>query len=207
MDRLPGLRFHTFGVTPLALLVNSANPVNNITLQQARQIYQGDIQNWSKLGGNNRPIKTIGSLHCAKRPGHWRHLLANEDLFGPQFTAMGDMADNIAMVAKDPNIISYESLSVASHFQDRVKWKALKINGNHPSDLEHLRAGNYPIYRVFNATTWDQKNLKNPHAQKLMQYLIQQIANIEEKAGIIPAAKLKKSGWKFKGSELIGEPL
>ena len=42
-DRLPGLRFHTVGINALALLVHPDNPIDNITLEQARKIFMGEI--------------------------------------------------------------------------------------------------------------------------------------------------------------------
>src|SRR5262245_16852868 len=40
-------------------LVNPANPVQNITLQELRGIYRGEITNWAALGGANRPIRVV----------------------------------------------------------------------------------------------------------------------------------------------------
>ncbi len=49
MDRLPGLQFHTLGISALTLLVHPANPINNVTIDQARQIFAGEIYRWSEL--------------------------------------------------------------------------------------------------------------------------------------------------------------
>ncbi|MBT9135882.1 MAG: Phosphate-binding protein PstS [Firmicutes bacterium] len=40
----------------LAVAVNPANPVNELTLVQLGQIYRGEIRNWKDLGGNDAPI-------------------------------------------------------------------------------------------------------------------------------------------------------
>ncbi len=206
MDRLPGLKYHTLGITPLVLLVNSKNSVNNVTLEQARQIYQGNITKWSELGGSNSSIRTTGSLHCAKRPGHWRLLLDNGELFGVQFTPVGEMADNIAIVVNDPDAISYETIHVARKFQSELLWKALKIDGFHPVKLENSLNGDYPLYRVFNVTTWEGNNIKNPQAGDLVSFLMTKIESIESQSGLVPYTKLRKAGWRFSGNELVGEP-
>ncbi len=205
VDRLPGLRFHTLGIMPLAILVNTENPVEGITLEQARKIFQGELNNWNKLGGTDEPIRTYGALHCKKRPGHWRLLLANEDLFSPRLMEVGELDDSIAAVAGDPQSISYETLLSVERYQGKDKVKALKIDGRHPDELDHILQGNYPLYRTFVFTTWESKQLENPHALKLTYFLNEQIEQLGSQYDIIPASKLRKAGWKFKGQELIGE--
>lgn len=48
--------------TPIALdafifIINSKNPVKNLTTQQIRNIYTSKITNWKEVGGNDAPIK------------------------------------------------------------------------------------------------------------------------------------------------------
>jgi phosphate transport system substrate-binding protein len=40
----------------IALVVNTANKVKNLTREQAEQIFRGEITNWSDVGGDNAPI-------------------------------------------------------------------------------------------------------------------------------------------------------
>ena len=200
LDRLPGLRYHTLGISPLAILVNGANKVDGITLEQARQIFQGSITSWASLGGTDDPISMIASLHCGKRPGHWRLLLDNENLFSTRFLEVGDMPDQIRLISSTPNAIGYETLWVASRFGEKAAVKGLKLNGIDPSD------SSYPIYRVFNVTTWQGEGLGNPHAAKLVDLLMRKIEEIGPSYGLVPASRLRKAGWKFEGAELVGEP-
>jgi phosphate transport system substrate-binding protein len=206
LDRLPGLRFHTLGISPLAILVNGSNRVDNVTLEQARQIFQGLITSWDALGGTNDNISMIASLHCAKRPGHWRLLLDNENLFSTRFLEVGDMPDQIRLISTTPNAIGYETLWVASRFGEKAAVKGLKLNGIHPSELHRLEEGSYPVYRVFNITTWQGEGLSNPHAAKLVDLLMRKVEEIGPSYGLVPADRLRRAGWKFEGAELVGEP-
>jgi phosphate transport system substrate-binding protein len=45
----------------LVFIVHRANPVQNITLNDAQEIYSGRITNWRQLNGKNAPIKTFVS--------------------------------------------------------------------------------------------------------------------------------------------------
>src|SRR5699024_3326257 len=40
----------------LAIITNSRNPVDGLTLKQLHDIYYGKITNWSQVGGDNAPI-------------------------------------------------------------------------------------------------------------------------------------------------------
>ena len=158
-DRLPGLRFHTIGISALALFVHPENPVENITMEQARQIFAGEIYRWSELEskegtkGPNLPIQPIGRLHCKLRPGHWRLLLDNQDLFSAALQEVGAIPDMISKVASNKRAIGYEVLWNASRYKDRGRVKPLKINGDSPDNQEALASG----YRVYNLTTWEGK--------------------------------------------------
>jgi phosphate transport system substrate-binding protein len=209
IDRLPGIQFHTLGIHPVVFFVHPDNPVEGVTLAQLRQIYQGDIEHWSVLGGHQNKIEMAGPLHCKKRPGHWKLMLSNEDEFSPKFLNLG-MSDSVKQPALNRQIISFESLLSAQRFWKdmdiaKSKIKALKVNGYSPEDANNLLNGNYPLYRVYNFTTWEGNNLKNKHASELISYLMNEV---EKGKGIdlLSAAKLRKAGWKFKGNELIGEP-
>ncbi len=47
---------HIVARDAIGVIVNSHNPVSRLTLLQVSQIYSGKINNWSELGGENRPI-------------------------------------------------------------------------------------------------------------------------------------------------------
>lgn len=213
MDRLPGLKFHTTGIAPVSLFVHPENPINNITLEQARRIFMGEIYRWSELKmpdgrpGNEVMVNTIGRLHCKTRPGHWRLLLDNENLFSPRLIEVGNIPDMVSQVAANPNAIGHETVWLATeYYKNKGMVKPLKINGYAPEDLEALLAGRYKIYKTFNVTTWESKEAKNADALKLVDYLIKQVEVLDESYGIIASSRLRKAGWRFSGNELIGEP-
>ncbi|MBF0567092.1 MAG: substrate-binding domain-containing protein, partial [Nitrospirae bacterium] len=84
-DRLPGLKYHTVGISSVAVIVRKDNPVNEISLDDARKMFMGKITNWAKVKTTGSPapevqVKPVVRLHCKSRPGHWCLLLANADL-------------------------------------------------------------------------------------------------------------------------------
>ncbi len=213
MDRLPGLRFYTTGIAPVAIFVHPDNPIDSITLDEARKIFMGEISYWSELKtpdgrpGPDEMIKVLGRLHCKTRPGHWRLLLDNEDLFSPRMIEVGTIPDMVLQVASSRNAIGHETAWLATgHYKEKGRVKTLKINGYAPEDLDAMLAGSYPIYKTFSITTWAGKELENPHAEEFTKFLIKQVEGLDARYGIIPSPSLKKAGWKFTGNELTGEP-
>jgi hypothetical protein len=212
-DRLPGLQFHTAGIAAIALFVHPENPIDSITIEQARKIFSGEIYRWSELKtsrGEEGPdllIKPVGRLHCKLRPGHWRLLLENEDLFSPSLIEVGAIPDMISQVAINPRAIGFETLWMTRYYQDKGNVKVLKLNGYSPDEPLNLISNRYPLYRVYSFTTWEGKGVANPHAGKLVNYVLKQAENVDSKFSFIPSIMLKKAGWKFSNSELVGEPV
>jgi hypothetical protein len=212
-DRFPGLRYHTVGIGALAILVHPDNAVDNITFSQAQQIYQGKITRWSDLANEDKreidvPIKPVARLHCPKRPGHWRPLLDNEDLFGIETETVGSIEDVMIKVYQDPGAIGGAETLYMAHYRysEKKKLKPLLINGYSSEEQSHLISGNYPLYFSYNITTWEREGSRNPYMQKFVEYILEHADQIDAKFGIVPAMVLRKAGWKFKGNELIGEP-
>ncbi|MBI4844415.1 MAG: hypothetical protein HY809_08855 [Nitrospirae bacterium] len=211
-DRLPGLSFHTVGIASIALIVHPENPAEEISIDEARLVFMGDIKRWPDLSNYDSEkqfdvaVKPVGRLHCKIRPGHWRLLLANDDLFAPNLLEVGAIPDMIAQVSSEKGAIGYETLWMAYYFKDRGNVKALKINGYDPGDASAVISGKYPIYRTYNLTTWSGKDVEKKHARELVEYLMTAVDKLEGKYNFIPVSRLREAGWKFKGDELVGEP-
>ncbi|MBF0589117.1 MAG: substrate-binding domain-containing protein [Magnetococcales bacterium] len=219
-DRLPGLTFHTIGIIPLAILLHESNPHDNLTLKQVRAIFQGKINDWSKLSGSNLqsakplPIRILARLHCKLRPGHWRLLLDNTDQFGANAHMVGTVPDMILKgVAGFTGSIGFETLSTLKYYQQKHKnlpVKAARIDGLAPSDLKHLLSGAYPLYEVSNLAIWEPPHVANGKAMELIHHLANLTEHHPQRVNsrqVIPASDLRRAGWRFFGPELVGAPL
>lgn len=210
-DRLPGLRFHTIGVVAKAILVNPANSVDDLTLSQARDIFQGKVFRWSEVktaggkAGPDRPIRVVARFHCPARPGHWRLLLDNEDLFSLRVNEVRTISDMVVQVAENADAVGWEVPGMAEHYRDLGRVKAVAVDGHGPDDTAALAAGAYPLYRTYNLTTWEGPAAENRHAQGLVEHLLREAGKIEARYGFAPASRLREAGWQFLGNELIGE--
>ena len=206
-DRLPGLKFYSLGISPIALVVHPDNPLENVTSKQAKEIFEGQVSNWAEISpGNSRLIKPVGRLHCKTRPGHWRALLNSEDDFSPRLFEVGVIPDMISQVSRSASSIGWETPLMVDAHRNKGDVKVLDVDGHSPSEIEYVLTGKYPLYRSYSLTAWTEKSKANDEAIKLIKFLRQHIENIHQDISFIPVSKLKEAGWKFMGDELVGEP-
>ncbi|RKZ36221.1 MAG: hypothetical protein DRQ37_04600 [Gammaproteobacteria bacterium] len=211
-DRLPGLEFHTLGIGPVALLVHPENPLVNLSMAEARAIFQGQRRQWSSVDGSlpraiqDLPIRVTTRLHCKARPGHWRLLLDNEELFSARTDEVKVTSDVIARIAAYKGSIGFETLWSVARYRNRGDAKPITLNGFDPRNLQALAQAKYPLYRVYNLTLWKDPNARNPMAAHLVKYLREQVELKHQELGLVPPSVLKANGWKFVGGELTGEP-
>ncbi|MBF0560232.1 MAG: hypothetical protein HQL08_15790 [Nitrospirae bacterium] len=212
-DRLPGIKFHTLGIVGKAFLVHPANTVDSLSTEQLTNIFRGKIYRWSELKMSNGqqgpdwPIKTIARLHCISRPGHWRLMLDKDEYYGPSMKEVGSIPDMLALVAASRESIGSEVLSMVEKYKYGGKVKIVKINGHSPNNPADLASFKYPYYRTYTITTWQGKGVENPKARRLAEYLMNAVETLDPaRFGFVPSSGLRKAGWKYSGSELVGEP-
>ncbi|MBF0602231.1 MAG: substrate-binding domain-containing protein [Nitrospirae bacterium] len=209
-DRLPGVRFHTLGISALAILVHHGNPVQNLTVAELRAIFSGRITHWSQVsgvqerGGWDFPIRAVGRLHCKLRPGHWRTLLPDENAFSAQLVEVGTVPDMIASVAGNQGAIGYDVLWNRERFDRGGLVKVVRVDGVSPEDDQAVAEGRYPFYQVSNITSWDSPGTKNSAAASLVAYLGENAPVLKNNYRIVSSEWLRKNGWRFEGDELIG---
>jgi len=209
-DRLPNLKFHTIGIAPISLVTHPDNPIQNLSLLDARKVFHGSFSRWSELPGNNkylsnRKIQPVVRLHCKKRPGHWTTLLKNEDQFSPRLYEVGVIPDVIHQVASNPLAIGFETLYMLRVHRSQGELKTLSIDGINANDLKSAALGHYPIYRTYSLSMWGDSK-KSKVALEIIHEIEKYIELNSKQLGIVPVRELRENGWKFNGDELIAEP-
>ncbi len=213
-DRLPGLKYHTVGIGALALIAHPENSLTGVSLDQARSLFGNDIQDWSELpmsgfkSGANSQVRAFARLHCKVRPGHWRLILDSEQQFGWNITEVSAIKDMVKQVSVTPGALGYETLWHIHRLakQESTGVKMLKVNGFSPQNREAVATGQYPLYRVFNITSWQTDTTQSHLNDELVEYLIANAHKMNPEFAIIPVEELRKHGWQFSGNEIIGEP-
>jgi len=150
------------GITPvefviasdgIAVIVNPKNPVDRLTLQQVSDIFSGNINNWTEVGGEDRPI-----VRLSREVNSGTHVYFLETV-----VRMGDNKDNTlfststlllpssegitAEITQNRNAIGYDGLGYVT---DAVKTIALAPDDTSPyvsPTVETVMDSSYPVSR------------------------------------------------------------
>jgi len=133
---------YTVARDKIVVVVNEANPITNITMEDLYGIWMGDITNWSELGGNDEPI-LFGSRDTSSGTyGVWTEIVLDDaDYTGTQVTVVAGNPEMQELVANNANAIGYVGLA----FQEGVK--VLTVDGI------ALASSAYPIGRALFIST------------------------------------------------------
>jgi len=166
----------------IAIIVNPANPVSDLSVEQIAQIYTGEITNWKDVGGDDLEISRIGREAGSGTRDGFETITDTKEAckYNQELTSTGDV---ITTVAGNPNAIGYASLSAV---KDSVK--ALTVGGVAPSE-ETVLDGTYTIQRPFVLATRTGEALSEA-AQAFFDFATSADANeIIAAAGAVPVAK------------------
>ena len=141
-DGETGVTATTIALDGIAIIVNNANPVQDLTIDQIAKIATGEVTNWKDVGGEDAPIVLIGREAGSGTRDGFESIVGVEDecVYSQELTATGAV---IAAVASNENAIGYASLSA---LDDTAK--AVTVDGVACSE-ETILDGTYKIQRPF----------------------------------------------------------
>ena len=179
-EKEAGLTETVLAYDGIAMIVNPANPVEDLSLEQIADIYTGKITNWSEVGGNDAQIVLIGREAGSGTRGGFEEIVDVVDAcqYRQELSSTGDV---ITTVAQNPDAIGYASLAAV---KDTVK--ALKVAGVTPTEAT-VKDGTYTIQRPFVLATKTGEKL-NDVAQAFFDYATSaEAGEIITAAGAVPA--------------------
>lgn len=155
---------HLVALDGIAVVVNSANAVNALTVQQLRQIFTGEVTDWAELGGSSAPIAVYGREAGSGTRDAFEEILGIADrcAYTNEYSSNGDIVGN---VSTNPNGIGYVSLSGVGEGV-----KTVHVDGIACSE-ETIRSGSYPLQRPFYLVTAGGRAL-SPQAQAFLDYAL-----------------------------------
>lgn len=152
-------QFAAKGITPventvasdgIAVIVNPANPINELTQEQIAKIYTGAYTNWKELGGPDQPIMVLSRESSSGTYVFFQeHVLKMKD-YASHARLMPATSAIVQAVGADTWAIGYVGLGYAVEAGGKVKMLAVKADDNSPAitpSEQTVLSGQYSIAR------------------------------------------------------------
>jgi len=170
-------------VDAVTILVNPANSVSSLTMEQVKGIFSGTISNWKDVGGEDAKISVYG-----RDPSSGTHAFLQDHVlqkvpFTPGIVEFPANAPMTAAVLKDKRGICYAGLSAGKSL------KALRISTGAaspaiPATAENIHSVKYPLSRLLH---WYLATRPTGAVKELCLWVISQEAQAAaEKLGFVP---------------------
>lgn len=173
-EKAAGVVENVVDIDGIAVCVDPANEVADLTKEQLTNIYNGTVTNWKEVGGADEPIIVIGREAGSGTRGAFEELVDLVDgcKYANELDSTGAV---IAKVASTPGAIGYASLDA---LDDSVK--ALSLEGVEAT-AENIKAGNYFLSRPFVMATKGEISEQNDLVQAWFDFVLgdegQQVAS------------------------------
>ncbi len=130
----------------VVVYVHEQNPLRQLTMEQLKQIYQGDITSWEVLGGASARIVVYGRDNSSGTYAYFKdHVLQTED-FADEVQSLPGTAAVVHAVGKDLRAIGYGGIA----YSTGVRMVKISKGPGQPAVEPTLRSvvsGRYPISR------------------------------------------------------------
>lgn len=152
-----GLKEYIIAIDGIAVIVNPSSNITNLTSEQLKKVFTGEIDNWKELGGNDAVIVAIGrEAGSGTRDGFEEVLnIKNKAKYDVEANETGLVKTK---VKQEKYAIGYISVG---KLDDTVK--ALKIDNVAPTDVS-IKDKSYSMQRPFVCLTKDESETVNTKA-------------------------------------------
>ncbi|MBD3676511.1 MAG: phosphate ABC transporter substrate-binding protein [Planctomycetaceae bacterium] len=144
---------HLIAHDGLCLIVHATNPVSELTREQIIHIYQGQIENWKEVGGDDAEIVVV---HKAEGRSTLELFLKHFQLDNSEIQpdiVIGDNQQGIKSVLGNPHAIGYVSIGAAEYEVEQGRDLKLLPLGGIEASTAHIEDGSFPLSRELNLVT------------------------------------------------------
>lgn len=168
----------TFVYTPVGteafvFFVHKDNPIDNLTTEQIKGIYSGEITNWKQVGGRNEEIAAFQRNEGSGSQSMLQRFMGDTPIMEAPTEMVNSMMSGII-----EQVSSYRSKSNSIGFSFRYyvegiiqnpDIKVLSVDGVAPT-AENIRNGRYPIVTPMYAVTYEENT--NENVDLLLEWIL-----------------------------------
>lgn len=132
---------HVVAMDGVCVVVNPANPVKALTIEQIRDIYTGKIANWKEVGGPDMEIVSITRDSASGTFETFESLVMNKEKMSQKTEEVATSPQMHSRVSTTRGAIGYVGIGFLDH-----KVKAVTVNGIAPTRAT-IASGTFPIAR------------------------------------------------------------
>ncbi|MCE5210264.1 MAG: phosphate ABC transporter substrate-binding protein [Deltaproteobacteria bacterium] len=171
-------------------VVHPRNKVNNLSIDQLSQIYQGKITNWKEVGGDDLKIVVISRDSSSGTFESWDHFVMKKTKVTPRAQMLASNGVIVTAIAKNRYAIGYLGIGYVNK-----SVKPLQVNGVTPS-VQTALSKEYPLSRELYMYT--DGEAKGDVAKYITFVKSAEGQKIVVKEGFVPLLDVKKAGQKSK---------
>lgn len=168
----------TFEYTPIGteafvFFVHKDNPIDNLTSEQIKSIYAGEITNWKQLGGKNEEIAAFQRNKGSGSQSMLERFMGDKPIMEAPTELKNDlMSGIIEQVSNYKNKTNSIGFSFRFYVEGIIKnpdIKMLSVDGVAPT-AENIKNGKYPITTPIYAVTYEEET--NENVDKLIDWIL-----------------------------------
>ena len=134
----------------IAVVVNPANPVAELTIEQIGKIFTGATQRWDQVGGDDDSIEILSRESSSGTYVFFQEKVLNKKDYAQKAKLMPATSAIVQSVASNKNAIGYVGLGYAIAAKDKIKVLAVKTDDSSTSVIpseQTVKSGEYEIAR------------------------------------------------------------
>ncbi len=147
-ERGVSVEMKLYGGDGLVFIGSHACGVENLSLEQVRGIYRGEITNWAQLGGADHAIRVLYRDDQSGSQRLFERMLWKDEPV-PDFESLGfdrldDMSTIVSECVRDPYAIGYSIMTYLRDVYSKEELLAFSLEG-YAATPENVAARNYPL--------------------------------------------------------------
>ena len=141
---------YRFARDAAVILVNAANPVQHLTLDEVRRIYSGEAKRWTEFGGAALAIQPVAQSPDADLTEFFIEEVLGGETIRARSIAVESGDAVVRTVREHPEAIGYVTLAESGQGTRPLALATIKGVPYFAPDLERVHEGQYPVTRFYN---------------------------------------------------------